>query len=296
MNQYLRIFFSITVLFALLRADDWGFFMHKKINGFAISNLPESPLAQFVHNNQAYIVAWATQPDERKRKMPDEGQRHFIDLEDFPVDNYRKDIPKNWDRAVEKFTFQKLKKFGTAPWAIRAVYDELVQVFKTYPKEQDRLAENAAKIIHLMADLGHYIADIHVPLHTTNNYNGQLTAQEGIHSLWESVLPELFYDSYLLHERKKKANKSLYISNLEDRIWKIIFDSHDQLSEVLIQEKLAQQEVGQKEVLAKESAPKSEAKPKKVKIKYRQDFLEVYYKRLNKMIEKQADKADFCLK
>ena len=156
--------------------------------------------------------------------MPDEAHRHFIDLEDFPVRNYRKDIPKNWNAAVQKFTLQKLEEFGTAPWAIRAVYDELVQVFKTYPKEQDRLTENAEKMIRLMADLGHYIADIHVPLHTTSNYNGQLSQQEGIHSLWESVLPELFYDSYLLHEKKSKDHKSLYIPNLEDLIWKIIFD------------------------------------------------------------------------
>ena len=294
-NRYLRIIFFVSILLSLLRAEDWGFFMHKKINGFAISDLPDSPIQIFLVKNQEYIVNWSTQPDERKRKMPDEAHRHFIDLEDFPVRNYRKDIPKNWNAAVQKFTLQKLEEFGTAPWAIRAVYDELVQVFKTYPKEQDRLTENAEKMIRLMADLGHYIADIHVPLHTTSNYNGQLSQQEGIHSLWESVLPELFYDSYLLHEKKSKDHKSLYIPNLEDLIWKIIFDSHHQLPELLAQEKLAQEEVGQKEVRAKKSVYKSEAKPKKVKIKYRQEFLEAYHKRLNKMIEKQAEKAAFYI-
>ena len=31
------------------------------------------------------------------------------------------------------------------------------------------------KILKYSAELGHYIGDAHVPLHTTENYNGQLT-------------------------------------------------------------------------------------------------------------------------
>ena len=293
MNKNKSVLLFVWVLFSLLRADDWGFFMHKKINGLAIYNLPHSPIQMFLVDNKEYIVKWSTKADERKRKMPDEGQRHFIDLDDFPVRNYRKDIPKSWDAVVQKFTLGQLKKFGTAPWAIRAVYDELVQLFKMYPTEKNRLTENAEKIIALMADLGHYIADIHVPLHTTKNHNGQLTQQEGIHSLWESVLPELFYDSYLLHERKKTDPRPLYIPSLEDRVWQIIFDSHQQLSEVLAQEKLAKQDVTQKDFLPQDPKPKSEGKTKKVKIKYRQEFLDAYHERLNHMIEKQTEKAAF---
>lgn len=46
------------------------------------------------------------------------------------------------------------------------------------------------------ADIGHYIADANVPLHTSENYNGQLTGQEGFHGFWETRLPELFIGSY----------------------------------------------------------------------------------------------------
>ena len=44
------------------------------------------------------------------------------------------------------------------------------------------------------SDMGHYIGDAHVPLHTTENYNGKMTNQRGIHGFWESRLPELFSD------------------------------------------------------------------------------------------------------
>ena len=57
---------------------------------------------------------------------------------------------------------------------------------------QDR---DAKKIIQLSSEFGHYIGDAHVPLHTTENYNGQLTNQVGIHAFWESRIPELFADT-----------------------------------------------------------------------------------------------------
>ena len=46
-------------------------------------------------------------------------------------------------------------------------------------------------IIRVAADLGHYIGDAHVPLHTTANYNGQYSNQLGILALWETYVYEL---------------------------------------------------------------------------------------------------------
>ena len=58
------------------------------------------------------------------------------------------------------------------------------------------IEKDSDKILKYSADLGHYIADAYVPLHTTENYNGQLTGQKGIHAFWESRLPELFSEDY----------------------------------------------------------------------------------------------------
>jgi hypothetical protein len=67
-------------------------------------------------------------------------------------------------------------------------------VTMAYPRYDGKLTqafkEKRKSEILFIADLGHYIADAHT-LHTSDNHDGQLTDQKGIHS-WESRLPELF--------------------------------------------------------------------------------------------------------
>jgi hypothetical protein len=53
---------------------------------------------------------------------------------------------------------------------------------------------NKTSILKLSAELGHYVADAHVPLHANSNHNGQCTDQVGIHGFWESRIPELLAD------------------------------------------------------------------------------------------------------
>ena len=77
------------------------------------------------------------------------------------------------------------------------------------------------------------IGDAHVPLHTTKNYNGQLTDQVGIHAFWESRLPELYADekySFLV-------GKAEYIDKPLTYFWEMVKESHDRLDEVLDIEK-----------------------------------------------------------
>ncbi len=92
--------------------------------------------------------------------------------------------------------------------------------------------QNAEKILFYAADLGHYIGDAHVPLHTTINYDGQLTGQKGLHSLWESLIPELELDRFDLSSRHK-AN---YLSNPAEEIWETLRTSYSMKDEVLMKE------------------------------------------------------------
>jgi hypothetical protein len=57
--------------------------------------------------------------------------------------------------------------------------------------------KSVAKILKLSAELGHYIADSHVPLHASSNHDGQSTNQKGIHGFWESRVPELLAERSL---------------------------------------------------------------------------------------------------
>jgi hypothetical protein len=82
-------------------------------------------------------------------------------------------------------------------------------------------------ILRLAADLGHYIGDINVPLHTTENYNGQLTGQYGIHGFWESRIPELLSDKYDFF-----VGKATYLPNPQLTAWDAVIQAHNALDSV----------------------------------------------------------------
>ncbi len=82
------------------------------------------------------------------------------------------------------------------------------------------------------SDLGHYVADTCVPLHTTFNYNGQYTNQHGILALWESRVPESFlgdYDYYI--------GKVVYLWDPLDFSWGLIKESFALVDSTLILER-----------------------------------------------------------
>jgi hypothetical protein len=130
---------------------------------------------------------------------------------------------RKWTDAVEKFLEDTLLAYGIVPWHIQTVYNRLVKAFEE--KNIDYILKNSA-------DLGHYVSDAHVPLHTTENYNGQLTNQKGIHAFWESRLPELFADDY-----DYLVGTAEYQYSVLDVAWKAVESSFNSLDSVLLFDK-----------------------------------------------------------
>lgn len=118
----------------------------------------------------------------------------------------------------------EFSKEGILPYHLNTMYYWLVKAFQDGDFE---------KILRTSAEYGHYIGDAHVPLHTTKNYNGQLTDQVGIHAFWESRLPELYADT----EYSFLVGKALYIKKPLKYFWGIVKDSHNLLDDVLNIEK-----------------------------------------------------------
>lgn len=105
------------------------------------------------------------------------------------------------------------------------------------PRQIRRLSKafeegNLKKILRLSADIGHYVGDAHVPLHTTENYNGQLTNQKGIHGFWESRIPELFAENYDFLIGSVES-----VPSLEGMIWASVLESHQAVDSVLDMER-----------------------------------------------------------
>lgn len=145
---------------------------------------------------------------------------------EFPVDSISKwfgiDLSL-YNGAVIKVE-EHFSKEGIIPYHIYNQYHSLVKSFQQ---------NNAKSIIRKSNDMGHYIADAHVPLHTTKNYNGQLTGQRGIHAFWENRIPELLCDK----EFDFLIGKAKYIDDIKGFIWDIVLTSHSLKDEVLKAEK-----------------------------------------------------------
>lgn len=173
-------------LLTMNRASSWGFFGHQLINRMAVFTLPE-PLIGFYKQNLEYIGKHAVDADKRRYSDTAEACRHYIDLDyyetSYPIDT----LPHHWKDAVLKYTEDTLLANGIVPWHVQRMLYRLTEAFKSV---------DVQRILHVSADLGHYMADACVPLHATMNYNGQLTGQHGIHALWESRLVELFSNRF----------------------------------------------------------------------------------------------------
>lgn len=210
----------LILLTSAKHAEDWGFFGHKKINELAIYVLPPE-LQPFYKAHASDIIKWAVAPDQRRYVITEEGAKHYIDLDEYDT----LPLPKYWNQAVAKYGEAYLRERGIVPWNTYFVYKQLVKALSANPKDYTR-------IIRLSADLGHYIADAHVPLHTTSNYDGQQTGQLGIHAFWESRLPELYFDTYDLF-----TNRATYIKDVQAEIWTTVMESNALLPKVLATEK-----------------------------------------------------------
>ncbi|GAA3944836.1 zinc dependent phospholipase C family protein [Hymenobacter algoricola] len=198
------------VLLCPLLSPGWGFFAHRTINQIAIYTLPKA-MQGFYYRHMPAIVRLSTAPDERREEDPTEANKHFIDMDHYGDDPFGM-MPKTWEKATAKYSADTLRKYGTVPWVIIDVKEKLTEAFR----QRDSTA-----IVRLSAELGHYVADAYVPLHTTINYDGQLTNQQGLHSLWESKLPERH-----MSEWKLDSEKGEYLKDPQRSVWQVIQESY----------------------------------------------------------------------
>ena len=200
----------------------WGFLVHRTVAQLAIYQLPK-PMQAFFFTHKDSIVSAAPRPDQRRIQRPAEGSWHFMDMEAFGTDPF-KEVPRDFDQAVAKYSLDTLKKYGTLPYVVVTHTEKLTNAFRS---------GNADSIVFYAAELTHYIADAHVPLHTSINYDGQLTGQNGLHDLWETTVPEVMISSYQLSSR----HKAKYISSPSNEIWKIMEHTFSLLPNMLAAEK-----------------------------------------------------------
>jgi hypothetical protein len=185
-------------------------------------------------------------------------------------------IPHKWEDAVKKYSEDTLRKYGTVPWEVLWLKDKLTNAFKNKQKDS---------ILYYAADMGHYISDAHVPLHTSYNYDGQLTNQKGLHSLWESTVPELHFDSYNLYQK----HKAHYLKNPEAEIWKVAQKSSEMLKAVF------EEEIKASEGFTEAQKFKRSERFGQMRKNYTPEFAKAYAKRLGNSVNERLLESSQCV-
>ena len=88
-------------------------------------------------------------------------------------------MPRTLEAYRRKFGADATRSFGVAPWAIDECYRMLVLSLR----QGDWSSAGA-----WAADLGHYVGDVHQPLHCTRNHDGQRTGNDGVHLRFEVTM------------------------------------------------------------------------------------------------------------
>lgn len=268
------LFLSLLAVFLVIICAGfaWGFYAHQKINRLAVFTLPPEMIGFYKHHI-SYIEEASVNPDKRRYAVVDEAPRHYIDLDHYG-DSALYKMPRFWREAVEQYGEDTLKAYGVLPWHIQRMYTRLRDAF---------LVRDPDQILRISAEIGHYLADAHVPLHTTENYNGQFTGQEGIHGFWESRLPELFSGEYNFF-----VGRASYNENPGLAVWKAIESSHRAVDSVLREEKILSERSGAKKY-------SFETKGRQILKVYSHEYSKAYHDLLSGMVERQMRGAVKCI-
>ncbi len=263
-NRFVIAFLFFFAFGLFEKAWSWGFTAHKQINHAAVFTLPPE-LFKFYKKHLTEITEKAVNADKRRYAFKEEACKHYLDADHYekkvPLDT----IPPRWKEALAKFSLDTLNTYGVGPWNLELIKYQLTKAFE---------AKNLHLILKLSADLGHYAADLHVPLHSTENYNGQLTNQEGIHGLWESRLYELNFENYDF-----LIGRAQYLNNVNEVIWQRFSQSYAALDSVLLFERLASERFPDKYVIQNKGYTTAKV--------YNEAFCNYYHQLLNGMVERR---------
>ena len=98
-------------------------------------------------------------------------------------------FPRELGAALEKYGAAALKRLGMLPWRAAEEFGNLRRAFEGFKRGGSYGTTDA---VLFAAVASHYVQDAHQPLHASNNYDGQLTGQAGLHARFERDLFERF--------------------------------------------------------------------------------------------------------
>ncbi|MCX5795177.1 MAG: hypothetical protein NTY77_06780 [Elusimicrobia bacterium] len=189
-------------------AFGWGDYGHEQVNGAAVQLLlgRNRGLAQFLAPNSALLRRLSITPDaDWKSSLQQEPPLHFFEVDAFVAaeqdpgaimllptgdyldvyPQYRQLLSANADYVSRMSPGKPMDPaaHGTAPWRVLQLYDLAVSAMRRH---------DPAQALFFLGVMGHYVADLSQPLHTTVDFDAAHSAQPaaGIHSAFEAQMLE----------------------------------------------------------------------------------------------------------
>ena len=227
----------------------------------AIEFLPPE-LKPFFEHFRSEVVVRAVDPDLWRNAGWNDDPNHFVDfgmpeLGPYPFSA----LPRDRGAALEKFGVRVMDRVGYLPWREAEMFGNLRRAFEGFSKQAPYGTTDSTLFAAVTA---HYIQDAHQPLHASNNYDGQLTGNTGIHSRFERDLVERFESRLTLAPPAPRA-----VLNPRDYAFDVLLDSHTQVDAIV----------------------KADTESAAGKDTYDDDYFEKFFVRVRPILERQLSRA-----
>jgi hypothetical protein len=291
-----KFIFTLIALFLIFQfkienANSWGFEAHKKITELAIDiilNLQSvkgveqqkfNSLKKFLEANKATIIERCIEPDMVRNELKDEQFNHFIDIDRYGSYPFG-ELPRDKRKAIEKFGFENVQKNGLLPWRIAEVMDSLGEAISNQSNE---------KMLKYFSWIAHYVEDAHQPLHVTENYDGQLTNQPGIHSRFETELVKhMISKNGLNFNPKRLASELVNFEPISDKVkfaFDIVLESYKYIEPILDADRFA------KDKIPVEKLYRVEKRDGRTRYIYSDDYYSIMNERLGSLVLSRMEKS-----
>lgn len=178
-------------------AAAWSGSQHVQISRAAGRNVPDEMAAFRAFSRPMAFPS--IYPDLWKGGDLAENPRHYFEPDRLPEDFDLFSLLPDRDEAFARQISVRAEEIGVAPWTIVELLEEMTGAMRT---------NDWVWAARCGAAMSHYVADLHMPLHCTRNFNGQETWQHGIHTRWESDMTKAFF-----RPRQMRRTPAVYIED-----------------------------------------------------------------------------------
>ena len=208
----------------------WGKMGHDLSTRVAAHLLSETTKKTFFKSHTVDLGYYSNVPDlvwKKPATYEVEWTNHFMDMEIFErelkkaIEEGRwsaKEDPYDLARAAFDAKFPTItQQAGRAFWRIRE-FEKRLQKTSELLRQKDILKEERHNLqlewLTVAGTMAHYVTDLSQPLHVTENYDGQMTEQKGIHGhfedtlvdeLWPSIDMQVYKDAQKLWDKEQNG-------------------------------------------------------------------------------------------